>query len=161
MQRANLFSDAKGQVTSGSNREGESTEAESKGGAARSGDEGSVELERGGCVVQPWPSANWRQEESVDEAKPFKISKWEAPVQSLICSGGLWRSMDGGIEETQMSQGFLGWLRIRAKPHWDETCADRRLPVEGLSLVGTDDPLGRVIAFVRRMSNDARADRDR
>ena len=58
-ERANLFSDAKGQATSGSNREGESTEAEGRGGAARSSDEGSVmELERGGCVVQPRPLAN-------------------------------------------------------------------------------------------------------
>jgi hypothetical protein len=48
MERANLFSDAKGQATSGSNREGESTEAERRGGAARSSDEGSVmELEGG------------------------------------------------------------------------------------------------------------------
>jgi RNA-directed DNA polymerase len=74
----NLFPDAKGQAASGVNREGESTEAENRGGAAGSSDEGSVmELERRGCVVQPWPSANWRQEEPVDEAKPFKISKWE------------------------------------------------------------------------------------
>ena len=58
-ERVNLFSDAKGQATSGSNREGESTEAERRGGAARSSDEGSVmELERGGCVVQPRPLAN-------------------------------------------------------------------------------------------------------
>jgi len=59
MERENLFSDVKGQATSGSNREGESTEAECRGGAARSSDEGSVMgLERGGCVVQPRPSAN-------------------------------------------------------------------------------------------------------
>jgi retron-type reverse transcriptase len=78
MERVNLFFDAKGQATSGVNREGESTEAEGRDGAARSSDEGSVmEPERGGCVVQPWPSANWRQEEPVDEAKPLKISKWE------------------------------------------------------------------------------------
>ena len=58
-ERENLFSDAKGQVTSGSNREGESTEAERRDGAARSSDEGSVMgLERGGCVVQPSPLAN-------------------------------------------------------------------------------------------------------
>jgi hypothetical protein len=58
-ERENLFSDAKGQATSGSNREGESTEAERRGGPARSSDEGSVmELERGGCVVQPRPLAN-------------------------------------------------------------------------------------------------------
>jgi hypothetical protein len=28
-------------------------------------------LERRGCVVRPWPLANWKQEELVDEAKPF------------------------------------------------------------------------------------------
>ena len=36
MERENLFSDAKGQATSGSNREGESTEAGHRGGEARS-----------------------------------------------------------------------------------------------------------------------------
>jgi hypothetical protein len=56
MERENLFFDAKGQATSGSNREGESTEAERRDGAACSSDEGSVMgLERGGCVVQPRP----------------------------------------------------------------------------------------------------------
>jgi hypothetical protein len=53
--------DVKGQAASGSNREGESTEAERRGGAARSRDEGSVmELDRRGCVVQPRPRANWK-----------------------------------------------------------------------------------------------------
>ena len=69
---------AKGEAASSSNREGENTDAERRDGAARSGVEGPVMgLERRGCVVRPWPSANWRQEEPVDEAKPFKISKWE------------------------------------------------------------------------------------
>jgi len=58
-ERENLLFDAKGEATSGSNREGESTEAECRGGAARSSDEGTVMgLERRGCVVQPRPSAN-------------------------------------------------------------------------------------------------------
>src|SRR5258706_2456128 len=38
-------------------------------------------LERRSCVVRPWPLANWKREEPVDEAKPFKIPKrevWEA-----------------------------------------------------------------------------------
>jgi retron-type reverse transcriptase len=38
-------------------------------------------LERRGCVVQPWPLVNWKQDEPVNEAKPFKIPKrdvWEA-----------------------------------------------------------------------------------
>ena len=62
----------KGEAASGSNREGESTDAERRGGAARSGVEGPVMgLERRGCVVRPWPLANWKQEEPVDKAKPF------------------------------------------------------------------------------------------
>ena len=65
--------DVKGQAASGSNREGESTEAGRRGGAARSSLEGPVMgLERRGCVVRPWPLANWKREEPVDEAKPFK-----------------------------------------------------------------------------------------
>jgi RNA-directed DNA polymerase len=72
----------KGQAASGSNREGESTDAQRRDGAACSSDEGFVmKLERRGCVVQPRPRANWKREESVDEAKPFKIPKrevWEA-----------------------------------------------------------------------------------
>src|SRR6516165_9690623 len=52
----------KGQATSGSNREGESTEAQRRDGAARSSGEGFVmELERRGCVVQPRPRANWKR----------------------------------------------------------------------------------------------------
>ena len=59
MERENLHSDAKGEIASGSNREGESTDAERRDGAARSSDEGPVMgLERRGCVVQPRPSAN-------------------------------------------------------------------------------------------------------
>src|SRR6266481_6854171 len=76
MERENLSSDAKGEAASGSNREGESTDAEHRGGAARSSEEGPVMgPERRGCVVQPWPSANRQWEEPVDKAKPFKISK--------------------------------------------------------------------------------------
>src|SRR5258707_8646604 len=59
MERENLSSDAKGEITSGSNREGQSTDAEHRDGPARSRDEGSVMgLDRRGCVVQPRPWAN-------------------------------------------------------------------------------------------------------
>ena len=52
-------SDAKGEVSSGQNREDESTDAEHGDGAARIRDEGSVMgLDRRGCVVQPRPGAN-------------------------------------------------------------------------------------------------------
>ena len=64
--------DVKGQAASGSNREGQSTEAGRRGGAARSSVEGPVMgLERRGCVVRPWPLANWKR----DEAKPFKMQR--------------------------------------------------------------------------------------
>ena len=61
-------------ISSGKNREDQSTDAEHRGGAACSRVEGSVMgLDRRGCVVQPRPQANWQQEEPVGEAKPFKI----------------------------------------------------------------------------------------
>lgn len=50
---------AKGEASSGWNREGESTNAACRDGAARSSDEGLVmRPERRGCVVQPGPRAN-------------------------------------------------------------------------------------------------------
>ena len=74
-ERENLLFDTKGEATSGSNREGDSTEAERREGAARSSEEGPVMgLERRGCVVRPWSLANWKREEPVDEAKPFKAT---------------------------------------------------------------------------------------
>ena len=52
-------SDAKREVSSGQNREDESTDAEHRGGVAHSRDESSVMgLDRRGCVVQPRPRAN-------------------------------------------------------------------------------------------------------
>src|SRR5262249_25165491 len=79
MERENLCfvtpPGVKGQAASGSNRESESTDARRRGGAARSSVEGLVMgLERRGCVVRPWPLANWKREEPVDEAKPFKAT---------------------------------------------------------------------------------------
>ena len=85
MERENLCfvtpPGVKGQAASGSNREGESTEAGRRGGAARSSVEGPVMgLERRGCVVRPWPLANWKREEPVDEAKPFQdVMSWQRP----------------------------------------------------------------------------------
>src|SRR3974377_2595059 len=81
-ERENLCSDAKGEITSGSNCEDQSTDTEYRDGAARSRNEGSVmELDQRGCVVQPRPWANRQREEPVDEAKPFNIPKrvvWQA-----------------------------------------------------------------------------------
>src|ERR1700674_4498387 len=52
-------SDVKGEVSSGQNREDESTDAEHRDGVARSREEGSVMgLDRRGCVVQLRPRVN-------------------------------------------------------------------------------------------------------
>src|SRR6266567_558921 len=81
-ERENLSLRCQGRRPSGAHRKGQSTEAEHRGGAARSRDEGSVMgLDRRGCVVQPRPRVNRRREEPVDKAKPFDIPKrevWEA-----------------------------------------------------------------------------------
>jgi RNA-directed DNA polymerase len=72
----------KGETASGSNHEGESADAEHRGGAAHSSGEGPVMgLERRGCVFSFAQLVNWKRDEPVDEAKPFKIPKrevWEA-----------------------------------------------------------------------------------
>jgi hypothetical protein len=66
--------------------EEESTDAQRRDGAACSSDECFVmKLEQRGCVVQPGPRANWKREESVDEAKPFKIRKREVWEASNVC----------------------------------------------------------------------------
>src|SRR6516164_7600508 len=85
MERENLCfvtsDDVKGQAASGSNREGESTEAGRRGGAARSSVEGPVmELERRGCVVRPLPLANWKREEPIPAYPRFLGQR-----QSISC----------------------------------------------------------------------------
>src|ERR1700739_2033928 len=81
-ERENLSLRCQGRRPSGAHRKDQSTEAEHRGGAARSRDEGSVMgLDLSGLVVHPSPRANRRREEPVDKAKPFDIPKrevWEA-----------------------------------------------------------------------------------
>ena len=65
-------SDAKGDAASGYNREGQSTDAEHRGGAASSRDEGPVMgLDQRGCIVQPKPMANRRREEPWGKERPL------------------------------------------------------------------------------------------
>src|SRR5580692_12072764 len=73
-ERENLSLRCQGRRPSGPHRKDQSTEAEHRGGAARSREEGSVMgLDRRGCVVRPRARANRRREEPVDKAKPFDI----------------------------------------------------------------------------------------
>jgi hypothetical protein len=64
------------------NHEDESTDAQARGGTARSSDEVcDKQMERRGGVMEPNSTANQRWEELMSEAKPFEISKrevWEA-----------------------------------------------------------------------------------
>ena len=65
-------SDAKGEVSSGYHREDLSTDAEHRGGAVRSRDEGPVMgLDQRGCIVQPKPMANRRREEPWGKERPL------------------------------------------------------------------------------------------
>src|ERR1700732_1505160 len=73
-ERENLSLRCQGRNPSGQIREDQSTDAEHRGGAARSRDEGSVmELDPRSCVVQPRLRANRQREEPVDKAKPFNV----------------------------------------------------------------------------------------
>ena len=134
MERENLCfvtsEDVKGQAASGSNREGESTEAGRRGGAARSSVEGPVMgLERRGCVVRPWLLANWRQEEPVDEAKPFRqrpnigsrVTRegharfWERPeVKFLRATRQIGSSPARGVERRLSDSRSGRWRRMGA-----------------------------------------------
>src|SRR6478752_6489938 len=116
-ERENLCSDAKGEITSGSNREDQSTDAGRRGGAARSRDEGSVmELDRRGCVVQPRPWANRQREEPVGEAKPFNIPKrvvWKAfkRVKANQGAAGVDKQSVAGFEADLSNNLYKLWNR--------------------------------------------------
>ena len=90
MERENLFSDVKGQATSGSNREGESTEAERRGGAARSSDEGSVMgLERRGQVIAADLGQPGDREELFVQWRPPGLARWHEPDDARASSPDL------------------------------------------------------------------------
>src|ERR1700752_2670464 len=77
-ERENLSLRCKGRRPSGAHHKDQSTDAEHRGGAARSRDEGSVmESDQRSCVVQPSSWANRQREEPMNKAKPFDIPKRE------------------------------------------------------------------------------------
>ena len=121
----NLIGDVKRKGTSGSNREDQSTDAERRGGAARSRDEGSVmELDRRGCVVQPRPWANRQREEPVDEAKPFNIPKrvvWKAFKRVKANQGA------AGVDKQSIA-GFEADLSNNLYKLWNRMCSGSYFP---------------------------------
>ena len=124
----------KGEAASGSNREGESTDAERRGGAARSGVESPVMgLERRGCVVRPWPLANRKREEPVDEAKPFKIPKrevWEAfkHVKANQGAAGVDGQSIAEFEANLSGNLYKLWNRLSSGSYFPSAGAEGRYP---------------------------------
>src|SRR6516162_241277 len=121
MERENLCfvtsEDVKGQAASGSNREGESTEAGRRGGAARSSVEGPVMgLERRGCAVRSWPLANWKQEEPGDEAKPFRATAGHREPCDSRESCTVLGAPGGEIPSGDSTRGALGTGYQEAAP---------------------------------------------
>lgn len=82
MERGNLRLRCERKSHKWKNHEDESTDAQARGGTARSSDEVcDKQMERRGGVMEPSSTANQRWEELMSEAKPFEISKrevWEA-----------------------------------------------------------------------------------
>src|SRR6516165_5181681 len=117
-ERENLSLRCQGRRPSGAHRKDQSTEAEHRGGAARSRDEGSVmELDRRGCVVQPRPRANRRREEPMGKAKPFDIPKrevWEAfkCVKANQGAAGVDRQSIADIEADLSNNLYKLWNRL-------------------------------------------------
>ena len=124
-ERENLCPDAKGEITSGTNREDQSTDAEHRGGAACSRNEGSVmELDRRGCVVQPRPWANRQREEPVDEAKPFNIPKrvvWKAFKRVKANRGA------AGVDKQSIAE-FEADLSNNLYKLWNRMCSGSYFP---------------------------------
>jgi hypothetical protein len=64
------------------NHEDESTDAQARGGTARSSNEVcDKQMERRGGVMEPNSTANQRWEELMSEAKPFKFKKLRHHIQ--------------------------------------------------------------------------------
>ena len=83
-----------------------------------------MELERRGCVVQPRPRANWKREESVDEAKPFKIPKrevWEAFKRVKANQGA------AGVDEQSIAE-FEADLRNNLYKLWNRLSSGSYFP---------------------------------
>ena len=81
--RKSLFSDAKEEATSGSNREGESTEAERRCGATHSSGEASVmEVERRERAIAIWLGSTGDGRNPMFKRKAAAFVRWHEPDES-------------------------------------------------------------------------------
>src|SRR5216684_6514750 len=124
-ERENLSLRCQGRRPSGAHRKDQSTDAEHRGGAARSREEGSVMgLDRRSCVVQPRPRANRRREEPVAKAKPFDIPKrevWKAFKRVKANQGA------AGVDKQSIA-GFEADLSNNLYKLWNRMCSGSYFP---------------------------------
>ena len=100
-------------------------------------------LERRGCVVQPWSSANRQREEPVDKAKPFSIPKrevWEAFKRVKANQGA------AGVDGQSIAE-FEANLSGNLYKLWNRLCSGSYFPppvrrVDITKATGGTRPLG-------------------
>ena len=118
-------------------QENESTEAVHRGGGTRSSDEASVmDVERRGSVIQPSPQSNRKREDSVDEAKSYKIPKqqvWEAykRVKTNQGAAGVDRESIADFEEKLKDNLYKLWNRMSSGSYFPPPVMEVSIPKDG------------------------------
>src|SRR5690348_18504605 len=100
-------------------------------------------LERRGSVVRPWSLANWKREEPVYEAKPFKIPKrevWEAfkRVKANQGAAGVDGQSIAEFEANLSGNLYKLWNRLSSGSYFPPPVRRVDIPKEG----GRTRPLG-------------------
>ncbi len=139
---------------------GESTDAEHRGGAARSSVEASVmEVEPRGCVIQLDLRVNPQGEEPVEKAKPFDISKslvWEAylRVRSRKGAPGVDEESIEKFEENLKDNLYKLWNRMSSGSYFPAPVRRVEIPkkTEGVRLLGIPTVTDRIAQTVVKMT---------
>jgi len=127
--------DANGEVTSGMNHEGESTEATSRGGIPRSSEEvrESGRSEGGMCSEATSVGPTRKGRSRKDEAKPFCISRWEVwdaylQVKSNQGAAGLDRQTIEEFERDLKNNLYKIWNRMSSGSYFPPPVLTVKIP---------------------------------
>lgn len=127
--------DANGEVTSGLNHEGESTEATSRDGILRSSDEvGESRRSEGSMCSEVTSVGSTRKGRSLkDEAKPFCISRWEVwdaylKVKSNQGAAGLDRQSIEEFEKDLKNNLYRIWNRMSSGSYFPPPVLTVKIP---------------------------------
>ena len=127
--------DANGEVTSGLNHEGESTEAASRDGILRSSDEVRENgWSEGGMCSEATSVGSTRKGRSLkDEAKPFGISRWEVwdaylKVKSNQGAAGLDRQSIEEFEKDLKNNLYKIWNRMSSGSYFPPPVLTVKIP---------------------------------